>query len=194
MNMNRNLSTCLLCLLCPLAAFGAGGTITGKVDATPAKYLEETVVSVKEAKGAFTPKTEQMDQKGMKFLPHVLAITEGDTVDFLNHDGVDHNVFSPDGETYNLGMVKANAKGSYTFKKTGAYSQLCSVHPEMLAYVVVTQNPYRAVVDAKGAFKIEHVPAGSYTVTIWNSHLKAAEQTVTVTEGKPAEVNFSLKR
>jgi plastocyanin len=180
--------------LVPMLAWAAGGTVSGKVDAAPAKYLEETVVSIKEAKGNAPPKTVQMDQKGMKFLPHVLAISVGDTVEFLNHDGVDHNVFTPDGETYNLGMVKANAKGSYTFKKAGTYTQLCSVHPEMLGFVVVTPNPYHAAVDAQGNFKIEHVPAGSYTLTIWNSHLKAADQTVTVVEGKSVEVSFSLKR
>src|SRR5579863_10172496 len=173
--MNASLEkTALCCLtLIPVAALAAGGTINGKVDAAPAKYLEETVVSIKDAKGpAPAPKTAAMDQKGMKFLPHVLAISVDDSVEFLNHDGVDHNVFTPDGETYNLGMVKANAKGSYTFKKAGTYSQLCSVHPEMLGFVVVTQNPYHAAVDAKGGFKIENVPPGSYTLTIWNSHLK----------------------
>jgi plastocyanin len=189
----RHIVRCvLLCAFAPGLAFA--GSVTGKVDATPGKYLEETVVYVKEAKGTFTAKTAQIDQKGMKFLPHVLAITAGDTVDFLNHDGVDHNVFTPDGETYNLGMVKPNAKGSYVFKKVGTYSQLCSVHPEMLGFVFVGQNPYHAAVDAKGAFKIDGVPAGTYTLSIWNSHLKAADQSVTVAEGKPAEANFSLKR
>jgi hypothetical protein len=91
-------------------------------------------------------------------------------------------------------MVKANAKGSYTFKKAGTYSQLCSVHPEMLGYVVVTTSPYHAAVDAQGNFKIEHVPAGTYTLTLWNSHLKAAEQSVTVVDGKSVDANFSLKR
>jgi plastocyanin len=175
-------------------ALAAGGTITGKVDATPAKYLEETVVYVKDEPAPAAPKTASMDQKGMKFLPHVLAIAQGDTVEFLNHDGVDHNVFSPDGETYNLGMVKNGAKGSFTFKKQGAYSQLCSVHPEMLGYVFVAPSNSHAVVDAKGNYKIAHVPPGQHTIAIWNSHLKAADQSVTVTEGKPTEVNFSVKR
>jgi plastocyanin len=172
----------------------ADGSIAGKVEATPPKYLEETVVFVKDAKVAASPTTRTMDQKQMKFIPHVLAVTQGDTVDFLNHDGVDHNVFTPDGEAYNLGMIKKDGKSSFTFTKTGAYSQLCSIHPEMLGYIYVAPNKYHAAVDAKGTFNIEHVPAGTYTLAIWNSHLKGAEQTVTVAEGKPAEANFSLKR
>jgi plastocyanin len=181
-------------LFIPAVTLAAGGIIKGKVDATPAKYLEETVVFLKEAKGTFKNKKVSMDQRGMKFIPHVLTIMEGDTVEFLNHDGVDHNVFSPDNETYNLGMVKPSTTGSYTFKQHGVYTQLCSVHPEMLAYIFVGQNPYQAVVDAKGNFKIEHVPAGTYQLAIWNSHLKAPEQAVTVSEAKTIEASFSLKR
>jgi len=187
-------SALLATIAVPMASWGAGGTVAGKVESTPAKYLEETVVFIKDAKGPAAPKTESMDQKGMKFLPHVIAITEGDTVEFLNHDGVDHNVFSPDGETYNLGMIKNGAKGNFTFKKAGAYSQLCSVHPEMLGYIYVSPSPFHASVDAKGNFKIEHVPAGTYTLSVWNSHLKGADQSITVTDGKSTDVTLAVKR
>ncbi len=179
-----------------LCAAGAAtaSDITGKVDATPAKYLAETVVSVEKAPGTFAPKTHKMDQKGMKFVPHLLTITAGDTVDFLNSDGVEHNVYSADAEGYNLGMIASKAEGKHTFDKPGVYSQLCSVHPEMLAYVVVGQNPFAAVVGKDGSYKIKGVPPGDYTVVVWNAHkLKAASVAVTVGAG-PAEANFSVKR
>ena len=177
-----------------LARAAGAGTIKGKVDATPAKYLEETVVYVTQASGTFTPKTVSMDQQGMKFLPHVLTITAGDTVEFLNHDNVDHNVFTPDAEAYNLGTFKQGEKRTHTFAKPGAYSQLCSVHPEMLGFIWVGQNPYHAAVSADGSFEIKDVPVGTYTLAVWNSHLKAATQSVTVVEGKPVTANFSVKR
>ncbi len=135
-----------------------------------------------------------IDQKGLKFIPHVVAINVGDSVEFLNHDAVDHNVFTPDNEGYNLGMIRPTTSGSYEFHQPGVYTQLCSVHAEMLAYVFVGENPYHAVVDEKGNFKLEHVPPGTWTLAVWNSHLKAAEQQVTVAEGKTAEAAFSLKR
>jgi plastocyanin len=171
----------------------ANGTIAGTVSATPAKYLEETVVYLKEVPGKHPAKTAMMDQKGMKFVPHVLAISEGDSVRFDNHDTVDHNVYSPDNEGYNLGMFPGGKSGTYAFKKGGVYSQLCSVHPEMLAFVFVGQNPYSAVVDKTGNFTIKNVPPGTYQVAIWNSHLKAPQQSVTVAAGK-SEVSFALKR
>jgi plastocyanin len=171
-----------------------GGTISGKVDVQPAKYLEETVVYLKAVPGSYKPKTHEVDQRGMKFLPHILIVTQGDTVKFLNHDNVAHNVYSPDGEGYNLGSFKQNEERSYTFQKAGVYSQLCSVHPEMLGYVFVGQNPYAAVVDKKGGFVIKNVPPGSYQLAVWNSKLKGPEKQVVVTAGKTVEEHLTVKR
>ncbi len=176
-------------------ASAEGGTISGKVDATPPKYLPDTVVYLKSVPGTYPPKTVDMDQKGLKFTPAILAITQGDTVKFLNHDTVAHNVYTPDGEAYNLGTFKPGQDASYTFKKTGAYSQLCSIHPEMLGYIFVGQNPYSAVVDAKGEYVIKDVPPGTYQLAVWNADkLKAPEKSVTVTAGKTEQQNISIKR
>jgi plastocyanin len=186
-------------LLAALALAGTaraeGGTISGKVEATPAKYLEDTVVYLKSVPGSYAPKKHAMDQKGMKFIPRVMTITQGDSVKFLNNDNVAHNVYSPDGEGYNLGTFKQNEDASYTFKKAGVYAQLCSIHPEMLAYVFVGQNPYAAPVDAKGRYTIKDVPPGTWQLAVWNaSKLKAPEKAVTVAAGKTAEENLSIKR
>jgi plastocyanin len=182
-------------LLCAAAfcAQAEGGTITGKVDATPPKYLPETVVYLKSVPGSYAPHTVAMDQQGMKFIPHILTVTQGDTVKFLNHDNVAHNVYSPDGEGYNLGTFKQNQEASYTFKKQGVYSQLCSLHPEMLAYIFVGQNPYAAAVSADGRYEIKGMPAGTYQLAVWNPKLKAADRSVTVGAGN-TEVNLSIQR
>jgi plastocyanin len=175
-------------------ALAQSGTITGKVDVTPAKYLAETVVYVKEAPGTFAPKTEAMDQTALTFTPHLLVVTKGDTVKFLNHDNVAHNVYSPDIDAFNLGTFKQNEERTHVFKKEGAYSILCSIHPEMLGYVFASQNPYAAAVDAKGQYTIKNVPPGTYKLAVWNSHLKAPEKSVTVAAGKPVTEDFSVKR
>lgn len=172
----------------------AAGIITGKVEATPPKYLEETVVYLKDAPPPAKPSTHTMNQKGMKFIPHVLPIAAGDSVKFLNDDGVDHNVYTPDNEGYNLGMFPKGQTREYTFAKPGAYSQLCSVHPEMLAYVYVAPSAHAAVVGKDGKFTLKGVPAGNWKIAIWNPRLKAADQTVTVADGKSATVNFAIKR
>jgi plastocyanin len=182
-------------LALPSVAGAEGGTISGKVDSQPAKYLEDTVVYLKSVPGTYPPKKHAMDQKGMKFIPRIMTITEGDTVRFLNSDNVAHNVYSPDGESYNLGNFKQNEEASYTFKKAGAYTQLCSIHPEMLAYVFVGQNPYSSTVDAKGSYAIKDVPPGTWQLAVWNaSKLKAPEEPVTVAAGKTVVKNLSIKR
>ena len=192
--MNRALLT-LSFLLGTQSLAQDGGLITGKVEATPARFLSETVVFLREVKVApTTHRTVPIDQKGMRFIPHVVAIEAGDSVEFLNHDAVEHNVFTPDNEGYNLGMIKPSGSGRYTFDHPGVYTQLCSVHAEMLAYVYVGTSPYQTVVDAHGAFRLEHVPPGTYSVAVWNSHLKAPDQMVQLTEGKSVQLTFTVQR
>ena len=175
-------------------ALAEDGTVSGKVEATPAKYAPETVVYLKGAKAAAKPKTVSMDQKNMTFTPHVLVVTKGDTVKFLNHDSVAHNVYSPDNDAYNLGTFKQNETRSHTFDKPGTYAQLCSIHPEMLGYIFVGQNRCASVVDASGHYTLKDVPPGQYTLAVWNPQLKAPQQQITVAEGKPTTADFSLQR
>jgi plastocyanin len=173
----------------------SGASVTGKVTASPAKYLGDTVVYLKNVPGNNTPSTTIVDQKAMQFIPRVAVVTVGDTVNYGNHDSVAHNVFSPDNEGFNLGTFPPGESRPYTFKKANvAYSELCSIHPEMLGYVFVGQNPYHAVVDGSGNFTIKNVPAGAYSVAVWNPKLKGADQNVTVTAGAPATVNFAISR
>jgi plastocyanin len=171
-----------------------GGTVSGKVDVQPSRYQDETVVYLKQVPGTRAPTPRAMDQKGMKFLPMVLAIQAGDTVDFLNHDGVEHNVYSPDNEAFNLGTFKSEDKRSYAFEKPGVYKIRCSIHPEMLGYVFVGQNPYAAVPDRKGRFSIKDVPPGTYVLAVWNANLKGSEKSVTVTAGRTVEESLTVTR
>lgn len=176
------------------AAHASGGTIEGKVEATPAKYLADTVVYLKNVPGTYPPRALAMDQKGMKFLPRILTATQGDSVKFLNHDSVTHNVYSADNEGFNLGSFKQNEERSQKFEQAGAYTLLCSIHPEMLGYVIVGQNPFAAVVDATGHYSIKNVPPGKYQLEVWNPQLKAAAKPVTVTDGGTTQENLALKR
>ncbi len=170
------------------------GSIRGTVKAEPARFLEETVVYLKQVPGSWAPKKVAMDQRKMKFIPHVLPVVQGDTVRFLNNDGLAHNVFTNDGEGYNLGMFPDGEERPYTFKRQGVYSQLCNIHPDMLAFVFVAQNPWAAVVDASGRYELKNVPPGQYTLAIWNSHLTGADKQVIVERGGVVDASFTVKR
>jgi plastocyanin len=136
------------------------------------------VVFIAEAPGAFPASKEHvvMDQKKMTFVPHVLPVLVGSTVDFVNSDSVGHNVFSPDNEGYNLGTWPKGDRRSYTYKKTGVYTQLCSIHPEMEAFILVLQNPYFATTKADGHFTIPNLPPGHYALKVWGEKLKKADK------------------
>jgi plastocyanin len=158
------------------AALAAGGTITGTMKIKGA--AQPAVVYVESAAGTFAAPAAhaRLDQQGMKFIPYLLPVLVGTTVDFANSDSVNHNVFSPDGESYNLGTWGKGESKSYTFKKAGVYTQLCSIHPEMEGFVVVLPNPYFAVTDKDGAFKITDVPDGHYVLKVFAKKLKKAEK------------------
>ena len=172
---------------------GSGGTIRGDV-VSPYISRYNAVVYINFMKGDFPPsgKNPHISQKGLVFEPHVLPVLKGSTVDFTNDDTVSHNVFSPPGSatTFNLGVYGPGIKKAVTFNNPGEVLLLCSLHPEMSAYVIVLQNPYFTMTDDKGAFEIKDVPPGTYQLKIWNEKLKETSMQVNVEAGKTAVVKF----
>lgn len=173
-----------------------GGTVKGAVK-HPSVAKFPAVVYIEDMPGTeFKPPAQNpiVDQKGKVFIPRILPVLAGTTVDFLNSDDFEHNVFSPDGETYNLGNWGKGDKRSYTFKRPGVYVQLCKVHPEMVAYVVVLKTPYYGVAGEDGKFRIPNVPAGIWKLKVWNERLKPkqlqASWEVKVEEAKDSEIEI----
>ena len=173
-----------------------GGTVTGTVDAALAKYKKDAVVYLKGVKGAVAPQKAVMDQKNLVFLPHVLAVPAGSTVDFINSDKVNHNVFSADAcKKFNLGTYNPGMSKAVVFDKPCVVNLLCNVHSEMSGFVVVTENPYFSVTGADGKFTIKNVPAGTYEITAWSEKLKPQGKTmVTVAEGQVASVALKMAK
>ena len=177
----------------PLAA----GDIHGKVACKGVRDSGDAVVYVGAIAGkSFAPPAEhaKIDQKNLVFLPHVLPVLVGTTVDFHNDDAVLHNVFSPDGcaEKFNLGTWPKGQTKSYTFKKECvAAALLCKVHPEMEAFVLASPTPYFAVTKADGSYTISGVPDGSYTLKVWHPKLKAKEMPVKVAGATTADFEIS---
>ena len=176
------------------------GDIKGKVKAVGAKNNANAVISIEKIPGKkFDPpeKPVVMDQKNLTFIPHVLPILAGTTVDYLNSDDVLHNVFTPDkcAEKFNLGTWPKGKTRSYIFKNTGCVSvMLCNVHPEMEAYILVLETPYFAVSTKDGSYIIKNVPAGKHTLRIWHEKLKGESQEVTVLASGDVTVNFEIKK
>lgn len=171
------------------------GDIEGKVSGMKGK----SVVYVEAVAGKTFPAPKDhpvMDQKGLMFTPHIMTVQQGTTVEFLNSDTVQHNVFwtavSGDKKAgHNLGTWPKGEKRAFTFDKPGVVPVLCNVHPEMAGYVIVSPTPYFAETDDSGNYKIKDVPDGSYTVTAWHEGAKNQSKPVTVAGGAKADFTVS---
>jgi plastocyanin len=169
------------------------GVVKGAVRAKGLKTNADMVVSLEAPGLAVTvPKTPvRIDQRGIRFVPRVTAVVAGTTVRFLNNDPEQHNVYSPEGR-YNLGTWPPGDSRDYVFSKPGEYRQLCNVHPDMLAFVVVLATPYFAVTDAAGAFTISGVRPGSYKLVVWSEKLDGLERTIHVEAGKTLSLELEV--
>jgi plastocyanin len=176
------------------------GSITGKIKAKGAKNGGDAVIYIAPIAGKkFEPPKEhpRMDQRKLSFIPHVLPVLVGTTVDFMNSDDVLHNVFSPDQCTgkFNLGSWPKGQTKSYTFKEPGCKSTLlCNVHPEMEGYVIVVETPYYAVSDKDGSYTIKDIPPGKYTLKIWHQKLKGSDAQVEVPAAGNVTMDFEIKK
>ncbi len=135
-----------------------------------------------------------MDQKDLRFVPHVLAIQVGTTVEFPNSDPVAHNVFSiSEAKRFNLGLYRRGSVRRVKFDKPGVVELLCNVHMEMSAYIVVLKNPYFARSGPDGTFRISGIPPGQHRLRCWHERLPTQEQVVEVPAEGTVEVVFTLE-
>jgi plastocyanin len=183
-------------ILAAAALPAQAGDLHGRVACEGQSSNADAVVYVDKIPGKiFAPPKEHalIDQKNLKFVPHVLPVLAGTTVDFLNSDSVQHNVFSPSAcaGKFNLGTYPKGEKRSYTFKKECFATLLCIVHPEMEAFVAVLPTPYFAVTAADGSYTIPNVPDGPYTVKVWHPKLKGATKTVAIKGATQADFSLS---
>jgi plastocyanin len=182
-------------LLGARAEAAAPSAVQGKVVVRGVKTNADVVVTLEAPGLKLTPPAEpfKIDQKGFRFIPHVAVVQTGSAVRFLNNDNEPHNVYSPEGR-YNLGTWPTGDTKDYKFEKPGIYTQLCNVHPDMLAYVVVVDTPYFAVTDAAGAFLIRNVAPGKYRLVAWHEKKDGLEQEVEVVAGKPLVLDLVIDK
>jgi len=180
-----------------LAAGAAmGGTLSGKLSGGKGA----TVVYIEAISGKTFPapaKHVVMDQHSLLFQPHAMVVLIGTTVDFLNSDTVQHNIFWPmvagnKKLSHNMGTWPKGEIRSFKFDTPGVVPLLCNVHPEMSGFIVVSPTPYYAEADASGEYKIDNVPDGSYTVTAWREGMKA--QTKPIAVAGAATLDFTLTK
>jgi len=124
---------------------------------------------------------EEMKQVNQEFVPHLLPILVGTTVDFPNMDPVFHNVFSySKTKKFDLGRYSKGHSKSVTFDKPGVVKVFCEIHSTMLAHILVLEQPYFTITERDGSFRISDVPPGEYDLHIWQENAPEVVRTVQV--------------
>jgi plastocyanin len=170
-----------------LAADGVGiikGAITvGGKPATDAVVSIEGL-SKEQAKPQMSlakPQKKIMDQRNMKFIPTVVAIVVGETVDFPNNDNSWHNVYSKGGANdFDLGLYAPGKTRSKKFDKPGVSRILCNAHPNMEGFIVVKDHPFFSTTDSRGNYEIKNVPLGKVRVEIWHPSLEVRTEMIEI--------------
>jgi plastocyanin len=174
--------------LCAGVAVASAGQVSGTVTvrSAPGASATTTIVYAEPLDGAAPrrPGRYVLAQKSRTFVPTVLAVPVGSTVDFPNRDLIFHNVFSlSPPQPFDLGLYRGGAARSVTFGRPGTYRVFCNIHPEMWAFIAVVPTPYISQTDAQGSYALE-LPPGRYRVTAMSA--RATPVSVEVSVGRSA--------
>ncbi len=135
----------------------------------------------------------KLEQKDKAFVPKLLVVPVGSTVEFPNSDAIFHNVFSVSKTNpFDLGLYKKPKSSTHTFDKPGLVEVFCNIHQDMVAYIYVMNTPYYAITTTEGAFEIPNVAPGEYIMKGWHERApKLFEQEVEVKAESP-EMSLTL--
>jgi plastocyanin len=194
------LSAAVLFALASVVNSAWAGEVKGKITAQGMRSAENIAVYLDSPGKSFTPPSAHpiVNQTHLAFVPKVLVVQQGTTVDFRNEDTVGHNVYWPAINHnrklgHNLGTWPQGMSKPFTFTELGDVPLLCNVHPEMSGYIVVVPTPYFALTDKEGNFTIKDVPPGQYTIKTGSQDAKPAAQAVTVASGA-VNVNLTVTK
>ena len=154
-------------------------------------YLKDISVRADEQRD----KTYQLDQRKCQFVPHVLVVPAGAKVEVPNSDKILHNfhTFSTKNKPKNKNQPRHRKVMNVSFKLPEIVKVQCDVHGWMNGWIVVAEHPYYAITDEKGAFRLDHVPAGTYTLEVRQEVLGSKKiEKVSVDEGIETKVEIEL--
>jgi plastocyanin len=152
-------------------------------------YLEGTFPGVP---APASPPVARMSQRGLQFIPNLLPIRVGTTVEFPNHDDLHHNVFSySKPKRFDLGRyVKDEKPAAQRFDKPGLVKLNCEVHAHMRGYILVLDSPFFTLTDTNGNYRLENLPPGKYVLKAWVSEKVTFERAVELKARPALRIDF----
>lgn len=166
------------------------------------KPVVDAVVSVSPRGGvaATAPLREPvvMDQRDKEFIPYVLPVQVGTSVQFPNSDNIRHHVYSfSQAKIFELSLYKGTPAGPVTFDKPGAVALGCNIHDWMIGYIYVLDTPYFEKTANNGEARLTNLPAGAVEVRVWHPRLRdGVDKTlrpITLSAGGETRVEFSVR-
>jgi plastocyanin len=194
--MKRILGVILAVWMLGSASAASGGTISGKIRVSGSAAHADSVVYLETLKGTFPipKKRPSMDHVDQKFVPAVLPVLKGTTVDFPNSDNVFHSAFSiSDSNPFDLGIYGPGREKFVTFNKAGQVEIFCHIHDHMYGYVLVLENPYFDKAKEDGSFSISSIPPGTYEITAWVTPRLFTTQTITITGSDTVTMDITVQ-
>jgi plastocyanin len=176
----------------PATAGSINATITNDGGAAVA---DAVVFAVPTVPPQGKPAKALMSQENQQFVPFVLPIQVGTTVEFPNRDSFRHHVYSfSQPKPFELKLFGGTETQMVTFDKEGAVALGCNIHDNMLAYIYVVPTPYFAKTDERGKVSLANLPAGAYTVKTWHPNQKtaAADTALTIAADGTADVKSAI--
>lgn len=140
-----------------------------------------------------------IDQIERRFVPMVLLINVGQTVDFPNSDNVRHHVYSfSDIKQFSTPLYADENIEPVVFDKPGIAVLGCNIHDSMVAYVYVSQSPYSAISDENGKLTLRGGPDSPANVSVWHPWLQTPDNRYDIdvsaqTEGGQLRVKIPVK-
>jgi len=168
------------------------------VEVNSNKTLRNVFVWIKDGlpKARWTPPAQPatLDQRGCVYEPHVLGIMEGQQLEILNDDPVNHNVHAE--SQINPAWNESQApRAEHKFKTFNSEEVLfpvtCSVHPWMRSYIGVSPHPFFAVTGDDGSFTLKGVPPGTYTVEAVHEKFGRKQGKLTLAPSGTATLDFT---
>jgi plastocyanin len=148
------------------------------VETLPANFVVENPVG----------RVPGLEQKDQTFVPRVLAIQSGTTVEFPNRDPVYHNVFSVSpAKRFDLGKYVKGQSRSVRFDKSGLVQVFCDIHSDMAAFILVIPHHVFVRPGADGRFALPELPGGTYRVRAWHPDFGERERLITLAPDAPPD-------
>ncbi|HEY5922080.1 MAG TPA: carboxypeptidase regulatory-like domain-containing protein [Kofleriaceae bacterium] len=173
------------------------GSISGEIkvvkDGKAVADHSRVVVYVEGVKATATKRKHTIRQSGLQFAPQLSVVVKGTSVAFPNDDKVFHNVFSTSRATrFDLGLYRSGTAKSVDFNRAGVVDVFCNIHPQMVSRVLVVPTPHFALTDAKGKFRVDGIPAGSYPVVVWHPNGAQVKQTLEIKAGQATTLSMEI--